>query len=364
MENMTDPFNDLTNTTAASPVREVKSEIEPEIVVNMDNVRLVGALMNLREWNKDTNPLLTPEEVLSTPGLIFVKNHVKCMCARKCDNPSDITIENMANSSRARFAAPSVHCAECRKLGHDAVPNLKEDAFLHAQSLEHAKAEAHEKALSQWYARVPKKFHNADVSKDEFVLDRIERYRNGIPSGFIVTGSYGTGKTWMAYGFLNALINKDIVHPSEVLFGSENELLGIISMGTFAEQEEARKRLMDPKYKIVYIDDVGQGNFRSSRDAHSIWNQCVDGIWSSDRVLIVSTNYSLSAQEVLPGAKYQPSQFEEWIGGAAMDRMGGVSGYCVQIMGVSDDSNYRRLNSQKIEEAWRDILPSLTEGDS
>lgn len=352
MENVTDPFKDLTSSIDNSLTGAAKTNNTPD-TVNMDNVRPAGAFMNLREWNKDTNPPLTINEVRNTPGLVFIGNHVKCTCQCTCSNPSEITTVNMSNSARARFAAPSVHCSECRKLGHDGVPNLNEDAQLHAQSLEHAKEQAHTKALTQWYARVPKKFHNADVSKDEFVLDRIERFRNGIPSGFIVSGSYGTGKTWMAYGFLNTLINRDIVHPSEVLFGSENQLLGIISMGTFSEQEEARKRLMNPKYKIVYIDDVGQGNFRSLKDAHSIWNQCVDGIWSSDRVLIVSTNYSLSAQEVPQGAQSQPSQFEQWIGGAAMDRMGGVSGYCVQIMGVSDDLNYRRLNSQKIEEEWR-----------
>lgn len=317
--------------------------------VDMSTVRSLSQAIPVT-FPADGNPLV--DEDLERLGVTFAGQSVRCTCPCECKRATLLTRDNLRSSRLARLAAPTARCTDCKAPGHHDTTD-EEDAALVAQSFAEAAAARHERALAAWRERVPNKFREAPGGDDEFLLDRVERFKQGVPSGFIVSGSYGTGKTWMAFGFLNLLVALGLVHPSEILFGRENELLGVISMGTFAEQEEARRRLGDPKYKIVYIDDAGQGNFRSARDAHSIWNQFMDSIWSTDRVVIVTTNYSLAAPAIPTGAERQASQFEQWIGGAAYDRLGGASGYAVQVMGAGDDSNHRRLNSMKVEQQWR-----------
>lgn len=288
---------------------------------------------------------------------------VLCGCPCECASATTVPVATITTSA-ARILADHTRCSACTARGHHDQPDPIAQADLTAAALTEHRHARHRHALTVWAAQVKPMFADAtstpgtpggpaSAAVAAFLTDRLARYAANAPAGFIAGGPFGTGKTWLAWAFLNDLVTSGAVHPSEILHGSETRLLSPISMGSFTEVADARSNVFDPTKRVVFIDDVGQGNFRDARAAQSIWHELTDELWSNNRTLIITTNLTLTAAPAPAGAPPQPSQFEQWIGAAAFDRVVALTGGNIQIMGT--DTSTRRANARAADNAWQPL---------
>jgi DNA replication protein DnaC len=209
-------------------------------------------------------------------------------------------------------------CASCRAAGHGAVTD---DADLIAEANKEVQDERWARAQEQWCARVPERFQEA-TSADPTLVAAVQSWRTGTKASLLAFGDKGVGKTHLGYAMLNQLVRERLVHPYNILAGSEADLLASISQGGFDRAEDLRRRVMNPRrWDIIMVDDVGYSTFNRN-DRINLWRELADHMWANKKALIITTNLELSRETVGPGGeKIAEKPLETWVGDAAYDRI-------------------------------------------
>lgn len=139
---------------------------------------------------------------------------------------------------------------------------------------------------------------------------------------YITTGYTVTHNTWLAYAYINHAVQKGAVTPGQIIADTETAILGKISSSGF-RRAELLEELFHPKYKIYFIDDVGQGYFSTEQSRKEVWYELLDHVYSHDLTLILTTNKDF----IHRGGKIVGSPaLEKWIGSAAYDRLRHIVG--------------------------------------
>ena len=189
-----------------------------------------------------------------------------------------------------------------------------------------------EQQLQQWYASLPEKFRHATTDHPD-VLKKIDQVSAGHPAtaGMVITGTVGEGKTWLAIAYANALIERNLLRPNQVLFGTESELLASAANAGFGEVEHRLRRLTSRRIKMIIVDDVGRGTWLREDMRSKVFSLVFDAAWRDNKIVVVTTN--------LP-----KENLEEEIGGGAMDRLRSMVGY--KSTNLTDRGMRRRVTQE------------------
>ena len=179
-------------------------------------------------------------------------------------------------------------------------------------------------AVNEWKKRVGPRFADA-TTESPVIVERVNRLANGngIKTSLVMSGDLGVGKTWQGYSFINLAIAAGAVTPGQIIADTETAILGKISSSGF-KRAELLEELFNPRYKIYFIDDVGQGYFSTEQGRREVWYELIDHVYSHDLTLIMTTNKEFK----IVGGKISGSPaLEQWIGGAAYDRLKHIVGH-------------------------------------
>lgn len=250
-----------------------------------------------------------------------------CTCPCGCSNTT--AVPALGGSALARHA----RCASCAEESHLAAhptpkpadgvtrKSITELYVPTEEEIERARIVQREvfgeiwtEQWNRWQASVPEKFRNAETQNAQVVerLRRLSAGERGI-SSLVVLGAPGYGKTFLSIAYANAAIKAGYFKPSEVLFGSEAELLASVANSGFGEVEAGLRRLISPKIKMLIIDDVGRGTWLNEAMRPKVFSLVMDKFWSENRVIVVTSNLA-------------PNALGEYIGDGAMDRLRSMVG--------------------------------------
>lgn len=200
------------------------------------------------------------------------------------------------------------------------VESLTQDSYL--VGLEREKRIAH--GLKEWKKKVGPRFGEA-TTDNPIITDRVQRLATGSgahKTSLVLSGDLGVGKTFAAYAFINLAIASGAVTPGQIVADTETAILGKISSSGF-KRSELLEELFNPRYKIYFIDDVGQGYFSNEQGRREVWYELMDHVYSHDLTLIITTN---KAFKVVGGKITGSPALEQWVGGAAYDRLKHIVG--------------------------------------
>lgn len=131
--------------------------------------------------------------------------------------------------------------------------------------------------------------------------------------------------TWLAVAYANQAIRAGYFKPSEVLFGSESELLAAAANSSFGEVEKALRRIVSGRYRMIIIDDVGRGTWLRDDMRAKVFSLVLDKFWSDNLVVVITSNLARDG-------------LAEYVGEGAMDRLRSMTGYG----GIVLDSEHMR----------------------
>ena len=198
-----------------------------------------------------------------------------------------------------------------------------------------AKRKAHiEEQVREWHQRAGIRFANAKVSdqrNQNIINSRVERIREGKlvhRNSLILIGELGVGKTWMGHAYIEALIREGLLQNNEVCMGTEINLLAPVAEAGFNQPEEI-KRLLNPIYKMYFIDEVGRAAIRNPANRHAIWYALVNHAYVNHIPIIMTTNCGTAPVEYVNPAtneRSKTSELEAWIGDASLDRLRYMAG--------------------------------------
>lgn len=200
------------------------------------------------------------------------------------------------------------------------VEAMSQDAYL--VSVEKEKRIA--QSLDAWRKKVGARFGDATTDNPR-ILDRVNRLASGNgahKTSMVLSGELGVGKTYLSYAFINLAVASGAVTPGQIVADTETAILGKISSSGF-KRSELLEELFNPRYKIYFIDDVGQGYFSNEQGRREVWYELMDHIYSHDLTLIITTNKSF---KMVDGKITGSPALEQWIGGAAYDRLKHIVG--------------------------------------
>lgn len=160
-----------------------------------------------------------------------------------------------------------------------------------------------------------------DVTTDGFVKVRCLTVA-ATNHTYVTTGYTVTHNTWLGYAYINQAVQSGAVTPGQIVADTETAILGKISSSGF-RRAELLEELFHPKYKIYFIDDVGQGYFSSEQSRKEVWYELLDHVYSHDLTLILTTNKEFVHQN---GKIVGSPALERWIGSAAYDRLRHIVG--------------------------------------
>lgn len=148
-----------------------------------------------------------------------------------------------------------------------------------------------------WHDALPAKFRAADRMDDPGLSAATNHMRSGRPglAGLVVRGTAGTGKTWLAMSYVKVLVRDRLVDPGAVLVGTEAELLASLTQQATWDMGRDLAQLINPRWKVVFIDDVGVGLYRSETAKRGVWHPLIDAMYAENRTIVLSTELSMSA---------------------------------------------------------------------
>lgn len=285
-------------------------------------------------------PARTPE---ATDG-----DRYPCPCMCRCGNDTALAAAEVSSP----VAAKHLRCAECASKGHFGMrwnpdptamvnPMVEQDKVSigergtpvairqHIASADAEQAEWEREAAAEleqqrrdaardrWMERMPERWR-LPYEPIEEIDERLDRIRNGetVGTSLICFGPFGSGKTWAAHTYARAAVDKWLLWPSEILIGTEGDIVEPIANAGF-RIAEAMDKILKPNLKMLIIDDVGQmSTYRSSEDRWAAFGKVVDWMYAHRRTLVMTTNLSLGKE----------GELEKWIGVAAYERLRSMAG--------------------------------------
>lgn len=272
-----------------------------------------------------------------------------CACPCGCSAPS--TLPWMRSVSLGRHARCSACGTDAHQAAHRAlvtpvgqaapvpraltnlyVPTKAETDLAFAAQKE-VRDEIWQAQWARWQASLPEKFKDANTEHPK-VRERMRRLaagERGIAS-MLILGAPGLGKTWLGVAYANAAIKAGYFSPSDVLFGSESELLASAANSNFKDVEPALRRLIAPRIKMIIIDDVGRGTWLNESMRAKVFSLVLDKFWSENRVVVFTSNL-------------EPDNLGTYIGDGAMDRLKSLVGNSVVKL---DSESKRRMVTEEM----------------
>lgn len=272
-----------------------------------------------------------------------------CPCTCGCGNDTALAAVEVTSTA----AAKHLRCVECATKGHFGVrwnpdpnalvsPHVAQDKLVvgdrtgapiairhHIQSANDEQAEWEREAAAEleqqrrdaakqrWMERMPERWR-LPYEPIEEIDERVERLKNGqtIGTSLICFGPFGSGKTWAAHTYARAAVDQWVLWPSEILIGTEGDIIEPIANAGF-RIAEVMDKILKPNLKMLVIDDVGQmSTYRSHEDRWAAFGKVVDWMYAHRRTLVITTNLELGKEEAL----------EKWIGAAAYERLRSMAG--------------------------------------
>lgn len=195
------------------------------------------------------------------------------------------------------------------------------------------------KSLEDWKSRVGPTFAGAttDIPKVVDRVNRLTQKTGTYKTSLLLHGNIGTGKSWVAYAYINMAIAAGVVTAGQVLNDTETGVLGRITMSGY-KKPEMLDELLSPRNRIYFIDDVGQGFFSDAQKRTEVWFELIDHVYTHQLTILLTTN--LPAKEL-----------QRWLGPRAYDRLLALVGED----GILEPSKVNRRPSvlQRQEEQYR-----------
>lgn len=191
-----------------------------------------------------------------------------------------------------------------------------------------------EEQIQAWHLRVGERFANAtvtDARNRQIINSRVERIREGKfmhRNSLILIGDLGVGKTWMGHAYIEALIREGLLQNGEVCMGTEISILAPVADAGFNQPEEL-KRLLNPGYKVYFIDEVGRAAIRNAANRHAVWYALVNHAYINHIPIILTTNCGTAPMDYVnptTNERSRTSELEAWIGDASLDRLRYMAG--------------------------------------
>lgn len=185
-----------------------------------------------------------------------------------------------------------------------------------------------QEAWERWQGGLPLKYREATVTHPK-LQQRLRLLSHGhlAVASAVIAGPYGSGKTWNAVGYANDAIKRRYLHPAEVLYGTETEILAKIGNANYSSVSTLLEKLVSSRYSMIVIDEVGRGAWLNPEMRPKIFSYVLDKMYGNDKVMVVVSNMG-------------KEDFEAYIGAGAMDRLRAMSGYDGIYI---DADNKRRL---------------------
>lgn len=274
------------------PAKPMGNEVDPFNVPHPANRPSVSAR---------SQPVGAPVQV--------VDGQVVCGCVCGCGNPSDLPWSEKVSPTAARL----LRCSGCLDSLHspgasgrtvlliDAVDPL--EAEWDKIAARESEADSRAAAKEAWATRLPEKWArplDAEPDQEPAVLDRLNRLRthtgrHGL--SLMAVGPYGTGKSWVAYSYARLAVEQDLLWPSEIVMGTEAEILEPLAYAPFAEVTSQLKALLNPKHKMFVIDDIGKmARYPNDDQRRRIFGTVINWIDEHCAALVMTTNLTLGPE--------------------------------------------------------------------
>jgi len=275
-----------------------------------------------------------------------------CPCLDGHDGECGTPTTMLASKVSSRAAARLLRCATCLTDGHRpgkpapasadeksavAIVTARTEA-LDADALEDARIDAEiraeadkrkwGKALTDFQAAIPAVFAK-DLKRNDLapqVNDRIARLKAGRGEhqlSLLCYGPYGSGKTWVAYSYPRTAVADALLWPSQIIAGTEAEIMEPLWTGSFQTMQEHEARLFSPRVRMILVDDVGNmGRYSQSAskdpaaERHRLWTRLVNHCYANQMALIITTNLNPGERESL----------QQYIGVTAYERLRNMVG--------------------------------------
>lgn len=186
------------------------------------------------------------------------------------------------------------------------------------QLAQKAQKEIREKDVERMYDMLPGRFRLAEASNIPQVKERIDRMKSGEgihKTSLALLGVVGSGKTWIAYGYLLDAVRAGVIYPDQVEILTESTLASISRAG-FAKEDKVNA-LLARKNKFFIVDDVGQAGFKDESTRNDVWFELVDHIYRNNLTLVITTN--------LP-VKGESNRLQAYLGSAVYSRLMSLTG--------------------------------------
>ena len=320
----------------------------PNVSTNHPTHTPIGADDKVESFTKDEKGT-TPNEVIKCgcacdcenvvrkPKFSVFIEHLRC---KKCSTPTHFEhFKNKPQTSEVnnRNKPASSHSSTGRVQSHYHVS--EEEELLAQEARLEVRRELWRNAWKTWTSRIPQKFQQATTTDpgNDLIrkkIQQLETHRSSFDTaGLLIRGKVGRGKTWLAVGYANDLIRKGLLHPTQVLFGSESKLLASAANAAYKDVEKELRELTSGKYKMIIIDDIGRGTWLREDMRPKVFSLVFDQQWADGNTVVATTN--LSRKEL-----------SDYMGSAAMDRLLSMCGYAPDIIMEGTDQRKEQTNQR------------------
>lgn len=175
--------------------------------------------------------------------------------------------------------------------------------------------ERYQEAMNRWNESVPARFRDARSEHPQLLerLRHVQKGHYGIGS-LLITGEVGQGKTWLALSYAYEILRRKIMRPSEIVFGTEADLLASIGNAPFAEVDQRLRRLTQGRYRLIIVDDVGRANWLKEDARPAIFWNVINEQYKNKGLVVLTTNID------------RREELESYIGKASFDRLAAMTG--------------------------------------
>jgi DNA replication protein DnaC len=309
-----------------------------------------GASPVPRSTTARTQPTTAPA---SAP--VEASSFVPCPCSCGCGNLTNKTYSEVESLS----AAKHLRCESCGKAFHfgprwitdEPASNVTEtasadkvvtgersgetfvirervidplDAEWERQVARQLEQERRDAARDRWLQGLPERWQLPYDDGEELVPEveeRLARLKDGRAAdhgtSLLCIGPFGSGKTWVAYTYARAAVDRWLLWPQQIRIGTEAEIVEPIAAASPWEVEAKMKELLKPTLRMLVIDDVGAfSTYRTPEARWAAFGKIIDWMYAHKRTVVITTNFTLGVG----------GELDKWIGTRPYERLKSMVG--------------------------------------